>query len=226
VLHRARKVFPAAGFVQAYGMTELSPIATMLSPEDHDDPSLRRAAGRGASHVLVKIVDPSGDEVPSGTVGEVVVKGDNVMLGYWNKPEETAAAIRDGWMHTGDGGSMDERGYVFFVDRIKDMIITGGENVYSIEVENALAKHESVAACAVIGVADDRWGERVHGIVVLRAGASATADGLRDFCRQHIASYKIPRSVSFVDALPASGAGKILKRELRAMDWSHDAPQS
>jgi acyl-CoA synthetase (AMP-forming)/AMP-acid ligase II len=216
VLERARKRLESAGFTQAYGMTELAPIATLLSPSDHDDPTLAGSAGRAAAHVDVRIVDPAGLDVPRGQVGEVAVRGDNVMLGYWNRPAETAAALRDGWMHTGDAGYMDERGYVFIVDRLKDMIISGGENVYSAEVENALAKHEAVATCAVIGVPDETWGERVHAVVVLQPGRQAAAEELRAFCRGQIANYKIPRSVSFVDRLPMSGAGKILKRELRA----------
>jgi acyl-CoA synthetase (AMP-forming)/AMP-acid ligase II len=157
--------------------------------------------------------------VGRGEVGEIVVRGDNVMLGYWNRPEDTAAAVRDGWMHTGDGGRMDENGYVFIVDRIKDMIITGGENVYSAEVENALASHPAVAACAVIGVPDSDWGERVHAVVVLLPGQQATGDEIRAHCKTLIAGYKAPRSVDFVDALPLSGAGKILKRELRMQYW-------
>jgi acyl-CoA synthetase (AMP-forming)/AMP-acid ligase II len=219
VLERARKVFPAAGFTQAYGMTELSPCATLLTPADHDDPALHRSAGRAAPHVEVRIVDPNDIEVGRGEVGEIVVRGDNVMLGYWNRPEDTAAAVRDGWMHTGDGGRMDENGYVFIVDRIKDMIITGGENVYSAEVENALASHPAVAACAVIGVPDSDWGERVHAVVVLLPGQQATGDEIRAHCKTLIAGYKAPRSVDFVDALPLSGAGKILKRELRKQYW-------
>jgi acyl-CoA synthetase (AMP-forming)/AMP-acid ligase II len=219
VLDRARKVFPAAGFTQAYGMTELSPCATLLTPADHDDPALHRSAGRAAPHVEVRIVDPDDIEVGRGEVGEIVVRGDNVMLGYWNRPEDTAAAVRDGWMHTGDGGRMDENGYVFIVDRIKDMIITGGENVYSAEVENALASHPAVAACAVIGVPDSDWGERVHAVVVLLPGQQATGDEIRAHCKTLIAGYKAPRSVDFVDALPLSGAGKILKRELRKQYW-------
>lgn len=215
VLRRARATLPNATFTQAYGMTELSPVATLLTPADHDDPTLARSVGRAAVHAEVRIVDAAGAEVPCGVVGEIVVRGDHVMRGYWNKPDETAAALRDGWMHTGDGGAMDERGHVFIADRLKDMIITGGENVYSVEVENALAQHPAVAACAVIGVPDDDWGERVHAVVVLAAGAQATAAELSDFCREHIANYKIPRSVSFAGALPVSGAGKILKRELR-----------
>jgi acyl-CoA synthetase (AMP-forming)/AMP-acid ligase II len=219
VLARAIKRLPEASFTQAYGMTELSPVATLLLPDEHQDLSLRRAAGRAAPHAEVRIVDPDGVEVPCGTVGEVICRGAHVMLGYWNKPEETAAALRDGWMHTGDGAYMDERGYVFIVDRIKDMIVSGGENVYSIEVENAVAKHPSVATCAVIGVPDDEWGERVHAIVVLADGRELSEEDLRAHCKEYIAGYKCPRSVEVVTALPMSGAGKILKRELRLRYW-------
>ncbi|MFI9508212.1 long-chain-fatty-acid--CoA ligase [Nocardia sp. NPDC052566] len=225
VLERAMKAFPAAGFTQAYGMTELSPIATLLSPADHARPELRRAAGRAAPHVEVRVVDEFGNEVPRGTVGEVVAKGDNVMLGYWNKPEETAAAVRDGWMHTGDGGRMDEQGYVFIVDRLKDMVITGGENVYSIEVENAVASHPAVASCAVIGIPDPRWGERVHAVIVTLPGKTVSEAEIHDHCKELIANYKVPRSVAFVDALPISGAGKILKRELRKQFWDETDTQ-
>ena len=217
VLDRAAKALPNATFTQAYGMTELAPFATLLSPEDHNVPELTGSCGRPVASMEVRVVDPADNEVPRGTVGEIVARGDQVMLGYWNKPEETEVAVRGGWMHTGDGGFMNEHGYVFVVDRIKDMIITGGENVYSAEVEHALAKHPAVASCAVIGVPDPDWGERVHAVVVLQPGADPV-DGavLRDFCRDYIANYKLPRSVEFVDALPVSGAGKILKRELRA----------
>jgi acyl-CoA synthetase (AMP-forming)/AMP-acid ligase II len=216
VLERAAARLPGASFTQAYGMTELSPVTTLLLPHDHDDDRLRRSAGRSAPHAEVRIVDEDDQEVPRGTVGEIVARGGHVMAGYWNRPEETAAALRNGWMHTGDGGYMDDEGYVFVVDRIKDMIVSGGENVYSAEVENALASHPAVASCAVIGVPDDEWGERVHAVVVLAAGASTTAPALRLHVKERIAGYKAPRSVEFVDALPISGAGKILKRELRA----------
>jgi acyl-CoA synthetase (AMP-forming)/AMP-acid ligase II len=141
------------------------------------------------------------------------------MRGYWNKPAETDEALRGGWMHTGDGAYMDDEGYIYIVDRIKDMIISGGENVYSAEVENAVAQHPAVAACAVIGVPDDEWGERVHAVVVLRPGATTTADELREHTKALIAGYKAPRSAEFVDALPVSGAGKVLKRDLRARYW-------
>ncbi|HEX4247544.1 MAG TPA: long-chain fatty acid--CoA ligase [Pseudonocardia sp.] len=221
VLERAAKRMPTTDFIQAYGMTELSPVASLLSPADHQVPRLRRSAGRSAPHSEVRIVDESDNEVPNGTVGEIVSRGGHVMLGYWNRPEETAAALRGGWMHTGDGGYLDDEGYLFVVDRIKDMIVSGGENVYSVEVENALAKHPAVASCAVIGVPDEEWGERVHAVVVLGGATDGpTAEELRAHVKEHIAGYKAPRTVEFVDALPLSGAGKVLKRELRARYWS------
>jgi acyl-CoA synthetase (AMP-forming)/AMP-acid ligase II len=220
VLRRARATLPNAEFTQAYGMTEVAPVATLLTEADHRDPSLTRSCGRAAAHCEVKIVDPLDAEVPAGTVGEIVVRGDNLMAGYWNKPSESADALRGGWMHTGDGGFMDARGYVFVVDRLKDMIITGGENVYSVEVENALVSHPCVAAAAVVGAPDEQWGERVHAFVVLRPGTSATDAGLAQHCRALIASYKVPRGFTFLDALPLSGAGKVLKRELRKQFWA------
>lgn len=223
VLARAREVFSGAGFIQAYGMTEMGPVVTVLTPQDHTDPGLKGSCGRAAFHMELKVVDAEGNEVPRGTVGEIWARGDNMMQGYWNRPEETAAALEGGWMHTGDGGRMDERGYVFIADRIKDMIITGGENVYSAEVENVLARHPAVAQSAVIGLPDDRWGERVHAVVVLRPDAEVTPQQLSEFCREHIAGYKVPRSVAFVDQLPISGAGKVLKRDLRKQDWSDAA---
>ncbi|MEJ2871243.1 long-chain-fatty-acid--CoA ligase [Actinomycetospora sp. OC33-EN08] len=219
VLDRAAKRLPTAEFTQLYGMTELSPVCTILTPDDHGRDGLRRSAGRAAPHSEVRVVDDEDRDVPPGTVGEIVSRGPHVMLGYWNRPEETATALRGGWMHTGDGGFLDEHGYLFVVDRIKDMIVSGGENVYSAEVENALARHPAVSSCAVIGVPDEQWGERVHAVVVTAPGASATAEELRDHCRALIAGYKCPRSVEFVEALPISGAGKILKRELRAPYW-------
>jgi acyl-CoA synthetase (AMP-forming)/AMP-acid ligase II len=212
---RAMAALPHAEFIQAYGMTELGGIS-ILTAGDHRRGDRLASAGRAAAHAEVRIVDPAGEEVPRGTVGEVAVRGGHVMAGYWGKPDETAAAIRDGWLHTGDGAYMDDDGYVFIVDRLKDMIITGGENVYSTEVENALGRHHSVAACAVIGIPDERWGERVHAIVVLKPGAAATSVELREHTRRLIAAYKAPRSVEFVDDLPLSGAGKVLKRRLRS----------
>ncbi|MGE5133579.1 MAG: long-chain-fatty-acid--CoA ligase [Gemmatimonadota bacterium] len=219
VLDRALKLFPGAGFLQGYGMTEMSPVIALLAPADHADGGLRRSAGRAAMHAEVRIAGPDGGELPRGTVGEIVCRGGGLMLGYWNQPDETARAVRDGWLHTGDAGYMDDRGYLFIVDRLKDMIISGGENVYSAEVENVLSRHPAVAACAVIGVPDPQWGERVHAVVVPAGGAAVSADELREFCRGQIGGYKIPRSVEFTGALPVSGAGKVLKRELRRPYW-------
>ena len=221
VLLRAMKLFPNAGFIQAYGMTELSPCATYLSAQDHRSgkPGLLRSAGRASVTAQVRVVDEQGHEVPLGSVGEVAVRGPNVMLGYWNKPEQTAAALRNGWMHTGDGGRMDEDGYLYIVDRMKDMIVSGGENVYSAEVENALAQHPAVAASAVIGIPSEQWGESVHAVVVLKPDVTTTAQELTAYCRERIAGYKCPRSVEFRDAMPMTGAGKIQKTELRKPYW-------
>jgi len=223
LLSRARKVFPRAGFVQAYGMTELSPVATLLLPAEHDIPELTGSAGRAAPHCELRVVDGDGAEVPRGTAGEIVVRGDHVMPGYWRRPQESAAVLRDGWLHTGDVGRIDDRGYVFVVDRIKDVIVSGGENVYSVEVENALLVHPAVAVCAAIGLADDQWGERVHALVVLAPEASVTSDELREFCRRRLAGYKVPRTIEFVAALPLSAAGKVLKRRLREQRRPGDA---
>ncbi|SDC78556.1 Acyl-CoA synthetase (AMP-forming)/AMP-acid ligase II [Geodermatophilus telluris] len=220
LLGRTMKALPNARFMQAYGMTELAPAATVLTPEDHEDPRHRRSVGRAAPHAEVRVVGPDDAELPRGEVGEVVVRGGNVMLGYWDRPAETAEALRGGWMHTGDAGWMDEDGYLYLTDRLKDMIISGGENVYSVEVENVLAQHPAVATCAVIGVPDETWGERVHAVVVPAAGATVTLEDLRAFCADRLASYKTPRSVDVVDALPVSAAGKVLKRTLREPYWA------
>lgn len=217
LLQRAQAALPGVTFCQAYGQTELSPITTLLLPEEHQAGSPRlRSAGRAVPHAEIAIVREDGSRAEIGEVGEVVSRGGHVMAGYWNKPEETAAALRDGWMHTGDAGRLDEDGYLYVVDRVKDMIISGGENVYSAEVENALARHPAVATCAVIGLPDEKWGERVHAVVVLKPGASADSDQLREHAKTLIAGYKCPRSVDFAAALPISSTGKVLKRELRA----------
>ena len=223
LIERVMDVLPAVSFVQGYGMTELSPIATLNGAYHHSREGRKlgklSSAGRAARCMEVRIVDANDREVPRGTVGEVVVRGPNVMLGYWNQPELTAQAVRDGWMHTGDGAWMDEDGFVFIADRMKDMIVSGGENVYSGEVENAIARHPAVAACAVIGIPDDRWGETVHAVVVAKAGATVTIDELIAHCRELIAGYKCPRSIAIVDTLPLSGAGKVLKAQLREPFW-------
>jgi long-chain acyl-CoA synthetase len=148
------------------------------------------------------------------------VRGLNAMLGYWNKPEETAATLRNGWVHTGDAGWMDDEGFLYVVDRVKDMIISGGENVYTAEVENACASHPAVSQCAVIGIPDDDWGEAVHAIVILKDGQQVTTGDLIAHCRQLIAGYKCPRSIDFrTEPFPLSGVGKVLKRELRKPYW-------
>jgi len=223
VLNRAMKALPSAGFTQFYGMTELSPCTTILTQDMHREAGRAKGRHRGAGRAMigseVRIVDSSGKELPRGEVGEVAARGPGVMLGYWNKPAETAAALRDGWMFTGDGGRMDEDGYVYIVDRIKDMIVSGGENVYSVEVERVISTHPAVATCAVIGVPDEQWGEAVHAVIVKHEGAELTEQDIIDHCKAHIAGYKCPRRISFVDALPMSGAGKILKTQLRAPYW-------
>ncbi|MGE2716292.1 acyl-CoA synthetase [Mycolicibacterium litorale] len=223
LLERTMRLLPAVKLLQAYGMTELSPTTTVLTAEDHQDRELLRSAGRAVPIAEVRIVDADDNEVPRGTVGEVVARGPHVMLGYWNRPEETANVLRGGWMHTGDGGYLDDNGYLFIVDRLKDMIVSGGENVYSAEVENALALHPSVATCAVIGVPDADWGERVHAVVVLHRGAEATAEELRDHCGALIARYKAPRTVEFAESLPLTPAAKVAKRELRARYWAGES---
>jgi long-chain acyl-CoA synthetase len=230
VLDRAMARLPGVRFRQAYGMTELSPLATMLMPEEHVGlgraKGRHRSGGRAALGVEVRIVDHNDRPVPPGTVGEIVVRGDNVMMGYWKRPEETAKAVVDGWMHTGDGGRMDEDGFVYIVDRLKDMIVTGGENVYSTEVENAAAQHPEVLQCAVIGIPDPLWGEAVHAVVVVKPGATIHADDLIAFCKERIAGYKCPRSVDLrTDPLPMSSLGKILKRELRRPFWERQDRQ-
>jgi acyl-CoA synthetase (AMP-forming)/AMP-acid ligase II len=219
LLARVMKVFPEASFRQGYGMTELAPGATMLGPDEHRAGERLRSAGRALAHCEVRIVDGDDNEVPRHTVGEVVCRGGHVMLGYWNKPGETAEALRGGWMHTGDAGYMDDDGYVYLVDRLKDMIVSGGENVYSTEVENAIGSHPAVAACAVIGVPDSRWGERVHAVIVPRPGHTTAAEEIREHCKTLIAPYKAPRSCEFVDSLPIAPTGKVLKRELRKPYW-------
>jgi long-chain acyl-CoA synthetase len=223
VVDRAMKALPGVGFIQAYGMTELSPLATLNPAWYHTAEGRKagklRSAGRASHCTEVKIVDAEGREVPRGTVGEVIVRGPNVMQGYWNKPEQSAAALKNGWMHTGDGAYMDDDGFIFIADRLKDMIISGGENIYSAEVENALAQHPAVAACAVIGIPNDQWGESVHAVVVLKPNTGPEASELIDHCKALIAGYKCPRSVDFVAALPLSGAGKVLKTTLREPFW-------
>lgn len=220
LLRRAMAAFPQARFLQLYGQTECGPCVTQLAPEDHADPDAPRigSAGKPLPMAEVRLEDAEGADVPPGEVGEICVRGPSLMLGYWNKPQETAAALRKGWMHTGDAGRFDADGFLTIVDRTKDMIITGGENVYSTEVENALATAQGVGACAVIAVPDETWGERVHAVVVPAGERPREAD-LEAHCRALIATYKVPKSFEFVDELPLSPAGKVLKTALRERWW-------
>lgn len=219
-LRRAAAAFPGAELIHIYGTTETAPIATHLPHEELllDTPRAR-SCGHPALGVEVRVVDSDGIPVPAGEVGEVVIRGPNVMAGYWRNPDATAAALAGGWYHSGDLGYMDEHAYIYLVDRAKDMIVTGGENVYSIEVEDVLQRHPAVGEAAVFGVPDPRWGEAVHGIVVPRAAVSE--EELISHCRGAIAGYKVPKRIEFREApLPKSGAGKVLKRELRDPYWA------
>merc|ERR1712151_645555 len=216
LLKPAMAKFPRASFIQGYGMTETSPAISMLTAEHHTKGNHRmRSVGKPVPWVEAKIVDENDKEVPRGTVGEIVTRGPHVMKGYWNQPELTATTLKGGWMHTGDGGRMDEEGFIYIVDRIKDMIITGGENVYSAETEAAVMSFPSVALCAVIGVPDPKWGQIVTAVVQPKEGASMDVEALMTHCREKIAGFKCPRKVIVEDALPVSGAGKILKHEIR-----------
>ncbi len=218
-LHR----FPGIRFAQSYGMTELSPVATILGPDDHLPSAPRhrlRSAGRPIVSAEVRIADADDREVKRGEVGEIQVRGPMVMMGYWRQPELTAKALQGGWMHTGDSGYFDDDGYLYVSDRIKDMIITGGENVYSIEVENAVGSHPEVLQCAVIAIPHPKWGEAVHAVVVRRPGSSLSAADITAHCRAVIADYKCPRSIEFRDdPLPLSSANKVNKEALRKPHW-------
>jgi len=225
VLKKGMKVFGPI-FAQGYGQSESGPAISHLSKEDHnilDRPEREQkklaSAGRPDIGVQVRIVDDKGNDVAPGEVGEITVRSKHVMVEYWHKPDDTLANIVNGWLHTGDMGYYDDEGYIYIVDRKKDMIISGGENIYPREVEEILYQHPVVLEAAVIGIPDPYWIERVHAVVVTKKGASTTAEELIAFCKKHIASYKAPKSVEFVDSLPKNPAGKILKRELREKYW-------
>ncbi len=227
VLSECLRRFPGIRFAQSYGMTELSPVATILQPEDHLPSAPRRrlrSAGRPIVSAEVRIADADDRDMKPGEVGEIQVRGPMVMMGYWRQPELTVKALKGGWMHTGDSGYFDEDGYLYVSDRIKDMIITGGENVYSIEVENAVGSHPGVLQCAVVGIPHPKWGEAVHAVVVLRPGTSLSAAEISAHCRTIIADYKCPRSVEFRDdPLPLSSANKVNKEVLRKPYWEGHA---
>jgi long-chain acyl-CoA synthetase len=226
VLKRTYELFQCE-LIHLYGATELSPITTIFRHEDHylDDPARAKSCGTAAPGISIEIRDEDGSPLPSRQVGEVTVQGPNVMVGYWNKPEQTAAALDDDrWYSTGDVGFLDEDGYLYLVDRSKDMIVSGGENVYCTEVEDALYNHPGVLEATVFGIPDAQWGEAVHAVVVPREGAALDEATIIEHCRGQIGGYKVPKSVAFQDdPLPKSGPGKVLKRELRAPYWDgHD----
>jgi acyl-CoA synthetase (AMP-forming)/AMP-acid ligase II len=223
-LKRAMETF-GCDFGQGYGMTEATCVITYLGPEDHrralrEKPELLLSAGRPLVGTEIRIVDENDAPVASGDVGEIVARGPQLMRGYWNMPDESAEALRGGWLHTGDAGMMDDEGYVYIQDRVKDMIVSGGENVYPRGIEDVLFQHPAVADAAVIGVPDEQWGETVKAIVVLRQGATATEEEIIDFCRGRLGGFERPRSVDFIELLPRNPSGKVLKRDLREPYWA------
>lgn len=204
-------------FMQFYGATESSGAISLLRPEQHviDDEAKLKSCGTPLPLIDVKFVDANGDEVPEGAIGELVVRSPSLFGGYWKQPDTTAAVLQDGWYKTGDAGRRDAEGLLYLVDRVKDMIVTGGENVYSAEVEQVLAKHPGVRMCAVIGLPDEKWGERVVAMIMPSDGQRPTQEEIIAHCRQHIAGYKVPKEVRLVDAFPMTATGKVLKRVVR-----------
>ncbi len=216
LLERLRRLLPGIELAQGFGMTEAGAL-TMLQPEDHERPELLGSVGRAVPGVVLSIQDAAGKSLDAGEIGEVCVKGGNLLDGYWNDLSATREAFRDGWYLTGDLGYVDAEGYLFLVDRLKDMIVTGGENVYSVEVEAVIARHPGVVQVAVIGVPHDTWGEVVHAVVVAKPGAVLSEVEVMDYARKHLAAFKAPKSVEIrTEPLPVSGAMKPLKRELRS----------
>jgi len=219
LIHRTREAFPKVELIQVYGLSETG-FLTGLQDHEHTENRLT-SCGRACPGIEVLVVDESGKEVDAGKPGELVVRGANVMRGYWNNPNETEAAFRDGMFRTGDIGYQDAEGYFYILDRLKDMIVSGGENVYSGEVEAVIYSHPAVREAAVFGIPDEKWGELVMACVVLKPGVVLSADDLIVYCRQSLASYKIPRRVEFSETeLPKSGSGKILKKVLRQLFWN------
>ncbi|MEN9727291.1 MAG: hypothetical protein RL434_1657 [Pseudomonadota bacterium] len=225
LLRQAQAVFDCP-FIQLYGLTETCGAGTYLPPEAHAPERAKlRSCGIPYPGIEIRVVDPAGNSLAAGEVGEIIVRSGVVMKGYWNRPEATVQAIVDDWFHTGDAGYFDDEGFLFIHDRLKDMIVSGGENIYPAEVENALFGHPAVADVAVVGVPDEKWGEAVKAFVVLKPAQQATAEEIITFARSQIAGYKIPRSVDFIAVLPRNPSGKILRRELRAPYWEGKSRQ-
>lgn len=219
VLLTAKDIFKC-DFVQVYGLTETSGAATALPPEDHDPARGKlRSCGLPNPNTEIRIMNEDGKDCAPHEVGEIIYKSGALMKGYWRNPEATTKAIRDGWFWTGDAGYLDEEGYLYIHDRVKDMIVSGAENIYPAEIENALFAMPEIGDVAVIGIPDDKWGESVKAVVVVKPGETVTAEEIIAFARTKIAGFKTPRSVDFVDALPRNPSGKILKKDLRAPYW-------
>jgi long-chain acyl-CoA synthetase len=210
-------------FTQGYGLTEAAPLVTVLFKEDHvlEGPKakLLTSVGKVGLPVEARIVDENDIPLKPGEVGEIAIRGKNVMMGYWKNPELTAAALRGGWLHTGDMGTIDEDGYIYLMDRKADMIITGGENVYPQEVENVLYAHPAIMECAVVSTPDDRWGERVQAVVILKSGQTVTEEELIKHCKSKLAGYKCPKKIEFWNELPKTSVGKILRKEVKKHFW-------
>jgi fatty-acyl-CoA synthase len=222
LLRQSMDVFNAQ-FIQVYGMTETTGTICMLPPEDHDPNGNKRmrSAGKPLPGVDLRIVDGAGNDMPVGEVGEVWTRSSNNMIGYWNLPDATKGTVADGvWIKTGDAGYLDEDGYLYIHDRVKDMIITGGENVYPAEVESAIYGHPQVLEVAVIGVPDAKWGEAVKAVCVPKPGMQVDVESVVAWARERIAGFKVPRSVDVIEALPRNASGKILRKDLRAPYWA------
>ena len=205
-----------------YGQTEASSALTCLTADDHrralvDKPELLRSCGRAVVNTQIRIVDKNGNDVTKGESGEIIARGPQILQGYWHRDDANAATLKDGWLHTGDAGKMDAEGYVYILDRVKDLIISGAENIYPAEIENVLMQHESVQDGAVIGVPDAQWGEVALAVLIIKPGFALDADALKTFCKSRLAGYKVPKHFVAAEQLPRNPSGKILKKELRAI---------
>ena len=221
LLREAVRTIPEAGFMQCYGMTETTGTIAALPPEDHSLEGNQRmkSAGKAVPGAELKVIGEDGEELPRGEVGELICKSPSNMAGYWNLPDATRSSLRDGWMHTGDAAYMDEDGYVFIQDRIKDMIISGGENVYPAQVESAIYGHPAIAEVAVIGVPDETWGEAVKACIVAKPGEEMDEASIIEWTRERLAGFKVPKSIDVIDVMPRNASGKILRKDLRAPYW-------